>query len=58
MLWVVKYRTAILAFLEAADVIILHIIEDHQFNNSLQITQFISKWQLASFYRTGAKQVD
>jgi hypothetical protein len=43
-----------LVVLEDAIVIFVHIIEDHQLNDLLHVTQFRAKWQLAPFYRTVA----
>ena len=49
MLKEVGYLSPILAIFEDV-VIILHIIVDHQLNDSLHITQFSSKWLLTPLF--------
>jgi len=53
MLREAEYLPSILGTLEVGVVIFLHIIEDHQLNDALRVTQFSSQWQLAPFYKTG-----
>ena len=48
-----RWDTPFILVIIADGVIILHIMKEHQLNDSLHTTQFSSKWQLAAFYKTG-----
>jgi len=49
-----RWDTLFISVIIADGIIILHIMKGHWLNDSLHTTQFSSKWQLATFYKTEA----